>query len=371
MLRDRIRKWGINTKNKKLSKPASYLGQVSHAMEDFQASHELLPLERLEKPIPSSSECTSQRRLLCKIDHWLDGACTTASRSQDYEAMRFFLDFNRASMLASQENGQTAWRFLRNAGSVIRQVDFAHLPPCGVISVLGSVFGWQWTWNETATSLRLILATLFSGTFGKEHPLTIVMEEALSKQVPEEIGWYMLAIVDSKTAASAMGVDDKENTVFRSREVLTGRLYDLGQHATTEQVLDQWSPIDPDHKAMKLTWLARAKHTQGHYEEADRLYSLAFDSHIEAGLMPYTASRQYADMLLEQSRTAEAADVLLRGLSWYEIAAKSGETPKEDHLFQLQRFEWVIKEMYKDFGKNRELGLVVEKLDALSLDDCA
>ena len=136
---------------------------------------------------------------------------------------------------------------LKNTSSKICEAasQWAQLRTDSVVYILNSIFDWQLSFDDASRSCCFLLSNLIATELGNRHPVATVMRGVLCQQLPQEIWWYMLAMVDSKMILHPVRAKDKEEIIFQTRESLALHLGRSDEYEMMERMLDLSTPMYP------------------------------------------------------------------------------------------------------------------------------
>jgi hypothetical protein len=371
MLRERFRQWRINNKNKTSNLRGATSDGIGFHGTGKRRRLDVLPTTRLERSISTSLEDAPQRLFLSTMDHYFEHAWTSKlKRREGREAVSVLTRITNAIEMIADIDSQSGWAILKKAGMELRQVDWLRLSPTSIIRLVKCLGNWSIRLTGLGGSLRTTVKLFLSRIIGERHPVVLMMETALCGKLDVETCQRYLAIADAKATINASDREEKERINRDTRFAYVRVLRYFNQYERIEEVLNSLSPVSASRQCVKLQYLAEAKRRSGEYDEAERLCSAAVDAFSSSDAhVTYLLSliRCHVATLLDQNRPEDAVEVFFKGFSLYETATNRNYDPqeraKDRDWLRMDATGW--REEYPDFGG---LDLVIEKLDAMSLD---
>ena len=368
MLRMRLRKWGLNRKNKKSVRTHSTLLAVSSSGGRSRASDVLSTL--LERPVTTSPEDVIQRQFLKAIDDYLEHAWRLGSDL--YEGQDVFLALNLGweMEVAATSSSQYAWSALKKAANTLQEKDLDRISPLFLVRLLQSAPGQGEPRNPTELELHMSFCDYLSSAFGERHPVVMIVAFALQEKLDLSTCQGFLRISDAKSHAYSSTAEQRKVVTEWSRQCYIRILGYHGELQIMEDILNSWSPTSAHDEHKKILDLARIRESQGCFDEAEALLLDALCAFSKCEPNAFNLFDQvncHTELLLRQARPQDAGEVFLDCLSLFEEGFRRAEC-FEDWNLEIDCFRMIALELeagYEDF----EIQQIIERLDAMALAD--
>ena len=329
MLRDRLKRWRVDFKNKRSKPPSTFA--VEQAADELVVSKES-PAATLERPIATAANDVPQRQLLSTMNNYLEAAWERQLRIQDGgDLVDLLITLENAAKVAADAQSQEAWRTLRSAEYNLSKARWSRISPCMLVYMIRIIGEWGFELDKATRDVRSFIQAQISSVIGGNHPLALLMQAALSRQLGVEAYLSILTISKSKAEMRELEDEDRKDMEHYSRLAYIKVLSFFQQYKMMEENLESWSPTNATDQSYKLRRLAEAKVCLCKHQEAEKLYIEALDT--------FTAPHQlteiiwgYVRTLYRQSRHEDACKVFLDGLITYDTEARKVLDPAERAL---------------------------------------
>lgn len=286
------------------------------------------------------SEDLSELRLLRDIDDFLEISWSTeAGQYQGYRLVNLLNTLENATKLAADAQCALAWQRLKTAAIELRDADWLRISPRNIIYLIRIIGYWGFG-NDTVRGIRSSVKEYVSTLLGASHPITSIMNGALSRKVDVETYLKIFTRANTKAQGKSLSKEDKESMGHYVRLSYVKILWYFRQYKRMEDVLNTWTPSDAIDRSYQLRRLAQAKIGLPEYAEAERLFKDALDIFTTVDQWIESTSG-YVWSIVEQNRMEEAADVFVQMLSFYE-AELAGTCDIADSALHV---EWLRNEV--------------------------
>ena len=360
MLREQIRKWRINNKNRR-SNAAGCILNHSQSTNDYQPTV-LVPssVPTLERPFTTNADDVYERGLLSSIDHLLENSWSIdAGLYEGHRLVNLLITLENAVKLAADIQSPAAWTTLKSAGVKLKQASWSRISPRNIVYLIRIIGYWGLEKDDTTRGLRNSLKVCISSFIGEQHPITSIMDGALKRQLDVESYLKIFTLATAKAQTKPLSAAEKEDMIHYARLSYIKILWYFRQYKRMEDVLNTWIPTEASDQCYKLRRLAQAKIGLRQYNEAEQLYKDALTS--------FTALHQFIDIIsgyvwsiMKQDRTNEAVDVFLNCMATYEDAAYRDY----DSTQRALHIEWFRNEAVtlQEVTQSEKLTSVIAKL---------
>ena len=373
MLRQRIRQWSLNTKNKR----SVTSGKKSSTRSNRRPQHrqesmiDALMSKTALRPAQTCADDALQRNLLCSLHHYFDYACEFGrDRPLDHghDVSRLLNRIDNAISLAAGIQSKAGWETLRRAETELQQANWSRISPHHIIRFMTELAHWDDYVNKTTRSLRKLVKNCISCVIGERHPVILMFDAALCRKLDLETCCRFLAMADTRATANTLSRKEKQEVDRAIRRARLETLWQFEEYAMMEDILQPLLPRNARDEIEESQDLADAKLHLGKLDEAERLYLAAWEACSNEEVCQSTllnVTEGHAQVLLQQARPQEAINVFLDGLLLYENAKY--EVDSTARGLDLDWFRWRAELMRADFPDSEGLDLVTARLDAMSL----
>ena len=341
MLRERFRKWRINTKNKR----SSTLGDRDKDSQPAEEYEKIVSspstLANLERPISTNADDVYERRLLSSTGHLLDDSWSTqAGLYEGHRLVNLLITIENAMKLATDAQSPAGWATLQNTGLELKRASWSRISPLNIVYMIRIVGYWSGIKNGMARDLRNALMRYISlDIVGEQHPIATIMNGALTGRFNVETYLKIFNLANAKADAKPLDTEQKESMYHYSRLSYIKILWYFREYKRMEDALNLWTPTNDSDKCYKFRRLAQAKIGLSQYHEAEQFY--------QAARKTFTAIHQLVEIisgyvwtLVKQNRPEEAVDVFLDFIATYEEMVRR----KNDATTQELDIDWLRQE---------------------------
>lgn len=366
MLRQRLKQWGVNNKNKKPARSRKSVRDNRVYASGSQVER-LLSTLAVQRSVSTSPEDFRGRRLLKAMDDYFEHAWESRLPVKaGVDAVNTLARIYQAVELAASSDSRYGWALLKKAGSAIQRADFSQISPKTISSLIRIACPWRSSRHTMQYKIFNVVSTLLSQCLGELHPVALLLGSFSRNEVDLSMCVRLLASSAIKTAAHCLNAEEKEMMTTRSMSTLIYMLWDVEGHEMMENILKTWSPTREESEANRLLGLAVLKLRGRQYREAQDLCSAALPlarGNVWILIRIYDC---YTGSLCRQKLYKEALGVFLNGVDHIkEVVAFSGRR------YRTMVIEWLRKtstELQRDHRDFRSLDQINEKLEAMSLE---
>lgn len=371
MLRERLRKWGINTKNKRIKSSSNAINGNDRPDPPRGTVNKAFLTARPLVPIPTNPKDVPQRRLLSTLDHYLES--NWAGPIETYEgdwAVRIVMTLGDAVRLAAGDHSRAGWITLQNAEIELQQATWSRISVRNIVRMISAFGEWSTESNDVSRRLQQLVHFQLSRIIGKEHPLVLTMGVAIGGLLDVETCSRMLTVTDIRAKSKTMEAHEKAQLEHEIRLAYLGALWRCRELKMMEQALHAWSPVDAVEECERLWCLGKIKLELHEYHEAERLFvtarELKLDKRLHLCQLTNIAMGLF-DTLMLQGRPDDAAEVFMTGLSCYDEQTRT----ELDHIVRALDIDWFRSRAVQGraaSAQGGELDPVIAKLESMSLD---
>lgn len=350
MLRDRLRAWGANTKNK-------------HAIHLT-----VEPFRTLNTP----AEGAQQHQLLLNLNRWHDlwwerRIEGTQDTSPDINVLYDFCDLARAAV---RRDNPSTWRSLRRQADEVASVEWSKLTPLGLLRLASrdACFAPR---EKMLSSMEGPWVTIITKSLPRGHPIMQLIRQRCHTEADLWIWHALLAMHESKVRLNDES-ERRETTIARARVNVAAILIQLGQQQQADEVLHPCttSPeVEASANARDQVYymLGQSSYFQGDYERAAECFWRVKE--YACGGMPsrVNIANQLAKCLLWSGDRRKAHQVLQEVL--IDLQAQDVQDPG----YEAEKI-WLsscVENMIEDLSPLPEFGFIIarfRRLDVISFN---
>lgn len=303
MLRDRLRAWKADPKQRK------------------QASREAVSAKP-SRAISTSSGDVRRRHLLREIERWYTVAleeCAEQSHTEKGPDMDLLTDFPDIAMAAFRQGTSTAWRRTRWLADEIARMDWTLMSPLDLTRLLQNTF--MVLGSVRLVRLKQVWVRVVTNRGCHNHPVLQLMRYVLDDVVPVDLDMLagLSAICEAKIRVYRP-IDEQDNEIARS-QVCSAWMYQyIGEYGLCDAAIRRYAQSAQDLQAVELDealqctvhyTLGRVSRRQKRFAQAVHHYGLA--QRLQRGGMLYSEimlARGLVQSLASLGCVAEARNTL-------------------------------------------------------------
>lgn len=366
MLRTRLRAWGVQ-KNKKGLVPRQGISGPTDAMVAESAPS-------LERPLSTSTEDHLPLQFLSSMDHYFESATGTGlgheSTQRSWVISNLFVNLASAIDLAASHHRNSAWKFLRQAGSDLLQCDWQQIDPRHMLKIFGQIADWRYSSSSSEREILRTILGFVSTTAGKQHPVCLVMDLTIRGKLNDDVFRKGLLVAQARGEAYDMDEETSQSWHRILQEIEFELYWDGGDWAACLESIHSWTPLDRRGEITQLMQLVRVNLKLREQEEVTELCEAAYDTIPSGEDHFYYATcfvLYHIQALLGQGRCKDAVKICLEKLSILDTLAPADGIFEYILVLQYLRLLFIDERTNHDVG-NADLDKLIEKLDAMSID---
>ena len=358
MLKDRFKQWQINTKNRRpVSKTISICRQTRSPNPSPPVHSECGQRKVVAPAAPPivNLEQSKERHLLHELNCWYERAWHHINFSINgwyikYDGIDQILDDVQISLdSAVYFNSERAWRFLRKFEDSLQNADWQPVRPRTVTQLLAVFVPWQPSSSAKGNNVRVRVVKLLQwmlrksvvNSFGSEHPIALLINMALHRQIGLDICQHIASLEEHhirQSAPSSQKTFQIECAKIRSIR----NLYELEECEALENLTRGLYLQSDALRTRYFCFLGLNKHVQGKYPEAGRLFFTAYNESTDLHSVFQTAECYFV-VLLDQGKAVEAARTVLTLLRRLKV----NHLTSSDTIY-LEWFTYSVRSTYSE-----------------------